>query len=65
MRTGIAAEKQRLAALEELNDVGNDLLSTFGLSLDNFQTEKDPKTGRVSVCYRDKNGVVHKDGVAE
>ena len=32
--------------------LGNNFLSNFGLSLDNFKTERDPATGKTTVAYR-------------
>jgi tetratricopeptide (TPR) repeat protein len=43
------AEKETAEAMEQLKGLGNSLLSTFGLSLDSFQTEKDPETGSYSI----------------
>jgi hypothetical protein len=43
------AEKDTAEAMEQLKGLGNSLLSTFGLSLDSFQTEKDPETGSYSI----------------
>jgi tetratricopeptide (TPR) repeat protein len=43
------AEKETADAMEQLKGLGNSLLSNFGLSLDSFQTEKDPETGSYSI----------------
>lgn len=37
--------------LGKLKDMGNWLLGKVGLSLDNFQTTKDPATGNVSIQF--------------
>lgn len=49
-------EDERLEKLKEetigkLKDLGNSLLGNFGLSLDNFNTVQDPKTGSYSISF--------------
>ena len=50
------AEKKREEMKEEmmgkLKDLGNTLLGKFGMSLDNFKTEKDPSTGSYSIKFQ-------------
>lgn len=36
----------------KLKDLGNTVLGKFGMSLDNFKTEKDPKTGQYSISMQ-------------
>lgn len=45
-------EKQKDEMLGKLKDLGNGLLGKFGLSLDNFKSVKDPKTGGYSVSFQ-------------
>jgi tetratricopeptide (TPR) repeat protein len=50
-------EEARVEALKEetmakLKDLGNSLLSNFGLSLDNFQAQKDPNTGSYNISFQ-------------
>ena len=42
-------ESEKEKVFSELKGLGNSLLSTFGLSLDNFKMEKDPSTGSYSI----------------
>ena len=44
-------EKMKDEMLGKLKDLGNSILGKFGMSLDNFQMKKDPKTGSYSVNY--------------
>jgi hypothetical protein len=37
--------------LGKLKDLGNSLLGNFGLSLDNFKTVQDPKTGSYNIQF--------------
>jgi len=37
--------------MAKLKDLGNSLLGNFGLSLDNFSTVQDPKTGSYSISF--------------
>lgn len=45
-------EKLKSEMLGKLKDLGNSLLGKFGLSLDNFKTEKDPSTGSYSIKFQ-------------
>lgn len=38
-------EKLKNETMEKLKGLGNSILGNFGMSLDNFKAEKDPKTG--------------------
>lgn len=41
--------KMQAEAMSQLKELGNSLLSNFGMSLDNFKAEQDPKTGSYSI----------------
>jgi len=50
-------EHERIENLKEetmgkLKDLGNSILGNFGMSLDNFKTEKDPNTGSYSISFQ-------------
>jgi tetratricopeptide (TPR) repeat protein len=45
-------EKLKSETLGKLKDLGNSLLSNFGLSLDNFNAVKDPNTGSYSINFQ-------------
>ena len=45
-------EKMKEEMVGKLKDLGNTLLGKFGLSLDNFKTEKDPGTGSYSIKFQ-------------
>lgn len=44
-------EKLKEETMAKLKDLGNSILGNFGLSLDNFKTEKDPNTGSHSISF--------------
>lgn len=48
----VRMEKQKDEMLGKLKDLGNGLLGKFGLSLDNFKSVQDPKTGSYSVNFQ-------------
>ena len=43
-----------LTKSDKLKDLGNSILGNFGLSLDNFKTVKDPKTGSYNIQFEQK-----------
>jgi len=50
-------EDERMKKLKEetmgkLKDLGNSILSNFGMNLDNFKAEKDPNTGSYNISYQ-------------
>jgi tetratricopeptide (TPR) repeat protein len=47
-------EVLKTETLSKLKDLGNSLLSNFGLSLDNFQAQKDPNTGSYNISFQQK-----------
>jgi tetratricopeptide (TPR) repeat protein len=47
-----AAEVAKDEMIGKLKDLGNTLLGKFGMSLDNFKTEKDPDTGSYSIKFQ-------------
>jgi tetratricopeptide (TPR) repeat protein len=49
-------EKLKAETLDKLKDLGNSILGNFGLSLDNFQTVQDPKTGSYSISFNQGGG---------
>ncbi|KAI9089597.1 hypothetical protein DFS34DRAFT_385940 [Phlyctochytrium arcticum] len=48
-RITVQQEKEKDEMLGKLKDLGNGILGKFGLSLDNFNMQKDPKTGSYSM----------------
>ena len=44
-------EKLKEETMGKLKDLGNSILGNFGLSLDNFKTEKDPNTGSYNISF--------------
>ncbi|KAJ1924762.1 hypothetical protein IWQ60_004992 [Tieghemiomyces parasiticus] len=47
-------EEEKDKMLGQLKDLGNSLLGKFGMSLDNFQTQRDPATGQTSINFGQK-----------
>eukprot|EP00803_Ostreobium_quekettii_P006418 evm.model.scf_3710.1 EVM.evm.TU.scf_3710.1 scf_3710:4658-7154(+) len=45
-------EEMKEEMIGKLKDMGNAVLGKFGLSLDNFKTEKDPTTGSYSIKFQ-------------
>jgi tetratricopeptide (TPR) repeat protein len=45
-------EQLKVETMAKLKDLGNSILGNFGMSLDNFQTVQDPKTGSYSVSFQ-------------
>jgi len=45
-------EKQTAEALEQLKQLGNTFLSSFGMSLDNFNFQKDPESGSYNMKFQ-------------
>jgi len=44
-------EKLKEETMGKLKDLGNSILGNFGMSLDNFNTQKDPNTGSYNISY--------------
>lgn len=55
-RTKAAQEKEMAEMMGKLKQIGNGILSPFGLSTDNFQMVKDEKTGGMSLNFKQGNG---------
>jgi tetratricopeptide (TPR) repeat protein len=53
-RAAAESERAKQEALEKLKEVGNSFLSLFGVSIDNFQTKRNPD-GTYSVSYCPKS----------
>ncbi|KAL2336694.1 hypothetical protein Fmac_011140 [Flemingia macrophylla] len=45
-------EKMKEEMIEKFKDMGNSVLSRFGMSLDNFKAVKDPNTGSYSISFQ-------------
>jgi len=45
-------EKLKVETMDKLKDLGNSILGNFGMSLDNFKTDKDPKTGSYNISFQ-------------
>jgi len=45
-------EKLKEETMSKLKDLGNSLLGNFGMSLDNFKTDKDPNTGSYNISFQ-------------
>lgn len=45
-------EKLKEETMGKLKDLGNSILGNFGMSLDNFKSVKDPKTGSYSISFQ-------------
>ncbi|CAG8688172.1 26382_t:CDS:2 [Dentiscutata erythropus] len=52
----ILQEKEKNEMIGKLKDVGDKFLGMFGLSTDNFKTEKDPNSGSYSVQFVNSPG---------
>jgi len=44
-------EKLKAETMAKLKDMGNSILGNFGMSLDNFKTQKDPNTGSYNISF--------------
>eukprot|EP01083_Nonionella_stella_P220743 789430_1 len=44
-------EKLKEETMGKLKDLGNSILGNFGMSLDNFKTQKDPNTGSYNISF--------------
>lgn len=47
-------ETLKAETLDKLKDLGNSILGNFGLSLDSFQAQQDPKTGSYNISFNNK-----------
>jgi len=45
-------EKLKTETMAKLKDLGNSILGNFGMSLDNFKTDKDPNTGSYNISFQ-------------
>jgi len=45
-------EKLKEETMGKLKDLGNSILGNFGMSLDNFKTNKDPNTGSYNISFQ-------------
>ena len=54
LESAVASRREALKdeVVGKLKDLGNNILGRFGLSLDNFNAEKDPKTGSYSINFK-------------
>ena len=48
-------EKLKEETMTKLKDLGNSILGNFGLSLDNFNAQKDPNTGSYNISFQNNN----------
>ena len=48
-------EKLKEETMSKLKDLGNSILGNFGLSLDNFNAQKDPNTGSYNISFQNNN----------
>ena len=47
-------ERLKEETMGKLKDLGNSFLSNFGMSLDQFQANKDPNTGSYNISFNNK-----------
>ena len=55
-------ERLKTETLDKLKDLGNSILGNFGLSMDNFNAQKDPNTGSYSISFNQGGGGGNSSG---